>query len=119
MKLPNVDKAVIPIEKLLNYSLDFDKDPNKALAFMLSLGYVKANAKKVIENILQNIENYNAVYKGHNGYGEIYEAIITLTGENRKTANVLTAWIIENGTDFPRLINVYVTNKKRGGYNET
>jgi hypothetical protein len=110
--LPNVDKVVIPIEKLMNYSLDFEKDPNKAVAFKSALGYTKKNADKLVENIQRNIQNYKAVYKNNNGYGDIYEAVINLTGENGKTANVLTSWIVENGLDYPRLTNVYVTKKK-------
>jgi len=109
--LPNADRAVIPIEKLLNYSLEFDREPNKSTAFRLALGYTKANADKLLNNIFQNIIKYGAVYKGNNGYGEIYEVVIVLLGENKKTANVLTSWIIENGLDFPRLTNVYVTKK--------
>jgi hypothetical protein len=109
--LPNAEKAVIPIEKLTGYSLNFDREPNKALAFMLALGYVQSNAPKLVCNITDNIEKYNAVHKGNNGYGEIYELVMNLLGENGKNANVLTAWIIESGTDFPRLTNVYVTKK--------
>ena len=110
--LPNADNVIIPIEKLTNYSLDFDKDPNKAIAFKLALGYTKNDADKLIENICQSINKYNAVSKGNNGYGELYEVVMNITGENGKTANVLTSWIIENGLKVPRLTNVYVTKKK-------
>jgi hypothetical protein len=113
--LPNATEARIPIEKLLNYALDFEKDPNKATAFRIALGYTKRNADALIANIYRNIEKYNAIHKGNNGYGEIYEAVMNLTGENGKTANVLTSWIVENGLDFPRLTNVYVTKKKVWG----
>jgi len=113
--LPNADKAIIPIEKLTNYSLDFDKDPNKATAFKLALGYTKNNADRLIENIYRNMPLYGAIGRGDNGYGELYEVVINITGENGKTANVLTAWIIENGLDVPRLVNAYVTKKKVTG----
>jgi len=110
--LPNADKAVIPIEKFINYSLNFDKDPNKAMAFKLALGYTRNNAGRLIDNIYRNIQAHNAVCKGNNGYGDIYESVMALTGENGKIANVLTAWIIENGFDFPRLTTIHVTKKK-------
>lgn len=110
--LPGIDKAVIPIRKLTHYSLDFEKDPNKAAAFKVALGYTTDNAESLVRNIKSNISRFNAVHKGHNGYGDIYEVIMRLTGENGKTANVLTGWIIQDGTDYPRLTNVYVTKKK-------
>ena len=112
--LPGADKAVIPIEKLTHYSLDLDKDFNKATAFRLALGYTKENASRLVANILMNIILFNAVHKGHNGFGEIYECIMRITGENGKAANVLTGWIVEDGMDFPRLTNVYVTKKHAG-----
>ncbi len=113
--LPGAEKAQIPIEKLTRYSLDLDKDFNKATAFRLALGYSKENASRLVSNILANIVMFNALYKGHNGFGEIYECIMRLTGENGKAANVLTGWIVEDGTDYPRLTNVYVTKRHVGG----
>ena len=113
--LPNANKAVIPLEKLTKYSLDFNKDPNKAVAFRLGLGYTKKNAEELVAIILENINRFETLSKGNNGYGEVYETVIRITGENGKHANVLTSWIIENGTDFPRLTNAYVTKKRIRG----
>ncbi|MCL2633876.1 MAG: hypothetical protein FWD34_05105 [Oscillospiraceae bacterium] len=118
--LPNAEKAVIPIEKLVNYSLNFERSPDKAIAFATALGYTIDNADKLIKNINENIWNHKAVFKGNNGFGDIYEIIMRLIGENGKSANVLTGWIVENGLDYPRLTNVYVTKKNlRGDRNET
>ena len=113
--LPNADKAIIPMEKLLGYSLNFDRDPNKTVAFKLSLGYTIKNADKLVENIHRNLTKYKAVFKGSNGYGDIYEVVMNLTGEHGSQANVLTSWIVENGHNYPRLTNVYVTKKKPVG----
>ena len=113
--LPNANKVIIPLGKLTNYSLDFDKDPNKAEAFRIGLGYTKNNAEKLISNIIENVSRFETIEKGNNGYGDIYETVMRITGENGKNANVLASWIVENGTDFPRLTNVYVTKKKTRG----
>ena len=110
--LPNANKASIPLEKLSNYALDFDKDPNKAESFRVALGYTSKNAAKLASNISENINSFEAVLKGNHGYGDLYEVVMHIAGENGKSANVLTSWIIENGTDFPRLTSVYVTKKK-------
>ncbi|MCL2421051.1 MAG: hypothetical protein FWD03_04270 [Defluviitaleaceae bacterium] len=110
--LPNFKQAVIPAEKLIKYSLNIEKDYNKATTFRLALGYTINNAHKLIENIHHNLENHVAAHKGNNGFGEVYECILKIKGENGKQANVLTSWIIETGTNYPRLTNVYVTKKK-------
>ena len=112
MVLPNADMAVIPIEKLTHYSLNFIKDPDKARVFSIALGYTQTNAHTLAKSIMRHITEYPAVYKGNNGYGDIYEIVMNLTGENGKTANVLTSWIIENGKHTPRMTNAYVTKKR-------
>lgn len=50
------------------------------------------------------------VEKGDNGYGMRYEQIIKLKGPNGNEANVLTAWIDDDG-DL-RLTSVYVTRRE-------
>jgi hypothetical protein len=49
----------------------------------------------------------NAVHCGNNGFGEVYELRTTLTTQ-RGTATILSAWIIRNGEDFPRLTTCFI-----------
>lgn len=109
--LPNADKANIPVQKFTEYALNPDKDFNKATAFQKALGYNLNNVAKLIHNIYENIVNFEAIEKADNGYGDRYSILMTLTGENGRTANVQTAWIIDKVTGYPRLLSAYVTNK--------
>jgi len=109
---PNFENAVIPIEKFTMYSLNAEREFSKATAFEMALGYTIENADKLMENIRHSISDFVAMPKGHNGHGETFECVMCLMGLNRKQANVLTSWIIEDGTDFPRLTNCYITKKK-------
>ncbi|MBQ5850486.1 MAG: hypothetical protein IIW54_06700 [Lachnospiraceae bacterium] len=110
--LPNADKVYIPIEKFTQYALNPNKDFNKATAFQKALGYNIDNADKLIHNIYVNVKYFEAKKKTDNGYGERYSVLMSLIGENGKTANVQTAWIIDKETKKPRLLSAYVTNKK-------
>lgn len=112
MVLPNYDKAVIPIEKFTQYALNPEKDKNKAEAFEKALGYNLNNAEELIRNIRNNLNKYNAVEKDDKGFGKRYEVLMTLIGENKKIANVKTAWIIDNKTEETRLTSAYVTSKE-------
>jgi len=112
--LPRYDEAVIPTEKFTRYVLDYTADYDKATAFYRALGYKVDNADMLINNIRNNLPNYEAKEKGDLGHGMRYEVIMSLKGENRKTANVLTAWIDDKNNGEMRLINAYV-DKKKGG----
>lgn len=46
--------------------------------------------------------------KGDRGYGMIYEVVMDITGPNKKTAKVLTAWINDKNNGEMRLTTVHV-----------
>lgn len=77
------------------------------------MGYNADNYEKLIDNIKTHLDESNFVEKGDKGHGMRYEYIMELTGENGKKANVLTAWLEDNGDK--RMTSVYVTNKKVTG----
>jgi len=54
------------------------------------------------------IRKYPAKPKPDVGYGKRYQVVMDLTGENGKTAKVLTAWLLDKDTNVTRLISVYV-----------
>jgi len=110
--LPKADDVNIPIEKFVNYALNPEKDKDKAVAFSRALGYNLNNYKDLIINIKNNISNFPAKIKPDMGHGTRYEVVMTLTGANGKTANVLTAWIDDNQKNEMRLTNAYVDKKK-------
>lgn len=111
IKLPNYNKAVIPLEKFTQYALNPQKDKNKAEAFERALGYNLSNVDKLINNIKENVNKFNAVEKEDKGYGKRYEVLMTLIGEDNKIANVKTAWIVDKETGETRLTSAYVTSK--------
>ena len=110
--LPRHDEAIIPIEKFTEYALNHQKQPHKAIAFELALGYNQENAEKLIYDIKTNLNRFPAKRKGNMGYGMLYEVIMELIGENGKTANVLTGWIDDVSNGEMRLTSVYVDGRK-------
>ena len=110
--LPRYNRAVIPIEKFTKYSLNYERDFDKATAFNLELGYNIANVNKLIENIKNNLCNFECTEKGDIGYGMRYEVVMLLVGENRRSARVITAWIDDTKNYEMRLTNAYVDKRK-------
>lgn len=102
--------ARMPEEKFTKYALDPSNAPDKAKAFEAALGYTSKNADDLIKNIEDHIDESKFVEKGDKGHGMRYEYVMKLKGANGKEANVMTAWIDDNGEK--RLTSVYVTKKK-------
>ena len=113
--MPNHSKATTPIEKFVNYSLDYN-NPNavgKAEAYERALGYTKSNAQGLVSQI------HNAVTSGtakpyqvsEIEYGIKYKYRISVTGPNGKTKNVIAVYQIDKGSSTPRLVTNYVEGK--------
>lgn len=113
--MPNHSKAITPIEKFVNYSLDYS-NPNakgKAEAYKKGLGFTKSNAgelKNQIENSVKSgvIKPYEVT---KSEYGIKYKYRIPVKGPNGKTKNVIAVYQIDKGTNTPRLITNYLEGK--------
>lgn len=109
MKLPHADRAVVDIGKLLDYSLNplHDVGKHKARVFKSALGVTVADAAWLREELLRAAQGEEAVAGSPSPFGDKYVIdVMIVHGEHR--AVVRTAWIIEYGTDFPRLTSCYV-----------
>ena len=109
MKIPNGDRADLGV-KLEDYSLNslHRQGQHKARVFESLLGITHANADLLRTALLHAAANSeDAVHKGNNGYGEVYELHFSLTTP-RATAIVFSAWVIRNSEDFPRLVTCFI-----------
>jgi hypothetical protein len=109
MRLPNAECAVASIGKLLEYSLNphHEAGQHKARVFKSALGITIEDAEWLRERVLQAVQTSEAVARPASPFGAHYAVDILIEHEGRK-ALVRTAWIIEYGTDFPRLTSCYV-----------
>lgn len=109
MKLPNPHKAVVEIEKLRDYSLNPNHSigGHKARVFKAALGLTVHEADWLRERALEIALTGEATLGSASVFGHKYviDAWITHKG---MTALVRFSWIIEFGTDFPRLTSCYV-----------
>jgi len=112
--LPNYQEAMIKPDKLKKYSLDPTSEvgKHKARVFKSALGFDQSNWELLSLNILDKLPYHEAVLKEEDKHGKRYNVIMPITGPNGMTADVLTGWIIEPGTDHPRLTTARVLRKK-------
>jgi hypothetical protein len=108
--LPNYENAVIPREKLEGYALNpaHEQGRHKAVVFKSALGFDQSNWGTLEQRIRGEMPYHEAVLKKDFEYGTLYELILPIAGMNNRTVDVLTAWIIRNGTDSPFLVSIYV-----------
>ena len=106
--LPHRKQAVIPPAKVFQYALNLEHPTgrNKAIVFRDVLGYVPANGDELIQKIMQGLSSWKAAQKEDTPYGIPFEVKMLVTGPSGRTAPVLSAWIIKNGSDFPTLTSI-------------
>jgi hypothetical protein len=109
MKLPNGENARVDIAKLRDYCLNeaHEVGSHKARVFRAALGLTAEDAEWLQEKLLAAAKDDEAQSADPSPFGLRYTIDVTIVREG-KTAVVRTSWIIEYGTDFPRLTSCYV-----------
>ena len=108
MKLPSGDHAIVDDAKLVEYCLSpvHPRGKHKAKLFASLLGLSAAQAGVLKSALLAAARDEEAVERGYNGYGRQYSVEFDCTGPGG-TVKLLSAWIILDGEDFPRLVTCY------------
>lgn len=109
MRLPNSERAVVKIAKLREYSLNptHEVGKHKARIFKAALGITIDDADWLRERILEMVGDLTAFAGEPSPFGSKYIVDILMEREGQE-ATVRTTWIIEFGTDFPRLTSCYI-----------
>ena len=109
MELPNCREARVDLRKLEEYSLNphHGSGRHKARVFRAALGLTIQQAEWLREQLLVMACKDGAVAGPPSPFGTKYVIDANVTHQER-TAIVRTVWMVENGTDFPRLISCYV-----------
>jgi hypothetical protein len=110
LELPNRENAFIDMRKLRDYALDplREEGGGKAHVFEVALGITQGDAEYLESEIQKAILTQDAKPTQNTIYGQKFELQFDMLGLNRKTAKVLTVWIIRHDEDFPRLVTTYV-----------
>ena len=108
--LPKYKLAAIPDEKLTGYALNMDHPVgrNKAIVFQKVLGYNVDNRDILLRQVRSGLAKYRAIEKQNTQYGRPFEVTMMICGANGRYAPVKTAWQIDNGSETPRLVSIYV-----------
>ncbi|MEH2301618.1 DUF6883 domain-containing protein [Nostoc sp.] len=106
--IPNAENAVVDIRKLRDYCLnpEHDEGKHKARLFSVSLGMKDENAEELRQILLEAVRTQEVSLGRRDEFGQRYILDFRLKWQN-KSVTIRSAWIIEEGSDVPRLTTCY------------
>ena len=114
MHLPNADLAVVERAKITEYLLNPEHPDNGGkAAFFVSLGFSHADSHGLANALRKLARTADITESMETVHGKKYIVNGELENPSRKEAWVPSIWIIDVGTDFPRLVTAYPIRKVR------
>jgi hypothetical protein len=108
MKLPNGDRAVIPIQKITGYCLNPNhaKGKHKARVFQAVLNITADNADILIALIQQAAIEGDVVQQDSTPQGQIFKVDWEVPNTNGE--QLRTTWEIAHNTEILRLVTAFI-----------
>ncbi len=108
MKLPNLEKAFVPPNKITQYLLDTNHDEGRGKAlFFLHVGFTVAEWKDLAKSLMQHAYEHKVVKEQTTRFGTRYiieGAMLTPIGRKVQLRSV---WFVSRGDPNPRLVTAY------------
>jgi len=109
MRLPYADRAEVSLRKLRDYCLNplHDEGKHKARVFSSALGMTAADAEALRDLLLAAVRTQDAQIGFLDAYGQRYAVDLWVEWRG-KSAIIRSGWIVEHGSDIPRLTSCYL-----------
>lgn len=113
MRLPNGDRAVVDIRKLTDYALNpaHPRGGPKAQVFASALGLGPSDAEAVASRLRELAKSADVELGAADSRGQRYILDFEMSAGGR-VVTVRSAWIVEQGLDFPRLISCFIPRQR-------
>ena len=109
MIIRQAHRAEIDIRKLRDYCLNplHDEGKHKARVFAAALGMTATDAESLRDILLEVVQTHDSQVGYQDAYGQRYIVDFLLDWRGRQ-AMVRSGWILEHGSDIPRLTSCYI-----------
>jgi hypothetical protein len=109
MTIPHADRAEVSVRKLRDYCLNplHDEGKHKARVFASVLGMTAADAEPLRSFLLEAVRTRDAQVGYLDAYGQRYTVDVPVEWHGRR-AIIRSGWIIEHGSEVPRLTSCYI-----------
>lgn len=108
MKLPGIENAVVPREKIAGYLLcsTHPTGTHKA-AFFTGFGFAADSWETMAEALARHAAEYEVAEVDDNDYGTRYTVEGPLDAPDGRRPSVRVVWFVERGERTPRLVTAY------------
>jgi hypothetical protein len=108
MKLPNGDRVIIPIEKLLGYCLnpEHTRGKHKARVFKAVLGITADNVEELEALVRQAALEGEIIQERETDFGREIKLDWTITGTD--SVELRTIWIVPRQSGEPQLVSAFI-----------
>lgn len=106
--VPYSENAVVDLKKLRDYCLcpSHSEGKHKARVFLSKVGMSTSDAEALRRILLKVVRSHVAQIGYGDAYGQRYQVDFILQWQ-QKPVPVRSAWILEHGSNVPRLISCY------------
>lgn len=109
-----VSRIAINPRKLTEYALNLENPVgyDKAVMFERHLGFTKDNYNSLLEQILAQALDAEAILGRNDEHGKRYRVDLEIIGTEGQREVVCTGWIVEPDSDEARLVTLYVRRRQ-------
>ncbi len=112
MHLPNAANAYIPPAKILDYLLDADHPDGGGKAVVLTrFGFNRAEWQILAQALRTHGASHEVIQTIRTPHGLKFIIEGALESPDGRSLNLRTVWIILDGTDEPRLVSAYPSQR--------
>lgn len=108
MKLPNLEQATIPPEKITRYLLDLSHEEGRGKArFFIHFGFSMAQWQQLASALLRHATAHPVVATEQTPFGTRYVVEGALETPSERTPQVRVVWFTSHNDLSPRLVTAY------------
>ncbi len=108
MKLPNLERAYVPPEKITRYLLDISHDEGRGKAlFYFQVGFSLVQWEELAQALIRHAQEHEVSKAEMTRFGTRYVVEGTLKTPSGRNVQLRSVWFISNGEPQPRLVTAY------------
>jgi hypothetical protein len=108
MQVPNLEAAIVPAAKIVDYLLSATHPDGKhKAAFFEAFGFARDRWRELEQSLKQHLADHDIARNEPSRFGTRYAVEGIMTTPDGRSPFVRTIWFIENNDDIPRFVTAY------------